>query len=139
MTVKILVVSDTHGRSDTLQRCIDISAPFDIIIHCGDGVRDIRSADTPENSIVYAVAGNTDIYSSPDEENTIIENINNKGLISEDEERKDRSGPATLHGSPPVAQQRHVVRHVPRPRTGLHLARKPRQLDDATGELVPGA
>ena len=81
MISRILVVSDTHGRRDNLQRCIDISAPLDIIIHCGDGVKDIRSADIPDNSVVFAVAGNTDIYSSPDEESSIIEKIDNKTVL----------------------------------------------------------
>lgn len=81
MTGKILVVSDTHGRRETLQRCIDISAPFDIIIHCGDGVKDLRSADIPGNCVVLAVAGNTDIYSSPDEESSLIENIEGKKVL----------------------------------------------------------
>jgi len=81
MIRKILVVSDTHGRREALQRCIEISAPFDIIIHCGDGIKDIRSAEIPENSIVLAVAGNTDLYSSADEESLLIENIEGKKVL----------------------------------------------------------
>jgi putative phosphoesterase len=81
MITKILVVSDTHGRRDTLQQCIDISSPFDIIIHCGDGIRDIRGADIPEKCVILAVAGNTDIYSSPDEETAIIESIEDKKVL----------------------------------------------------------
>ena len=81
MNKKIIVVSDTHGRRDALQRCIDISVPFDIIIHCGDGVKDIRSAIIPDDVVVLAVAGNTDIYSSPDEERLLIENIAGKRVL----------------------------------------------------------
>jgi len=81
MIRKILVVSDTHGRRDALQRCIDISSPFDIIIHCGDGVKDLRGADIPDKSVIFAVAGNTDIYSSPDEETTLIECIEGKKVL----------------------------------------------------------
>lgn len=81
MIRKILVISDTHGRRDALQRCIDISFPFDIIIHCGDGVKDLRSADLPEKSVIFAVAGNTDIYSSPDEEIVLIESIEGKKVL----------------------------------------------------------
>ena len=81
MIKKILVVSDTHGGKDILQKCINISTPFDMIIHCGDGVRDIRGADIPAGAAVLAVAGNTDSYSSPDEETLILENINSKKVM----------------------------------------------------------
>lgn len=81
MIRKILVVSDTHGRRDTLQRCINISAPFDMIIHCGDGVKDIRGADIPDDAVVLAVAGNTDSYSSPDEDTLILERINSRHVM----------------------------------------------------------
>ncbi len=78
---KILVVSDSHGRRDTLQRCIDLSVPFDIIIHCGDGVKDIRGADVPDNAIVLVVAGNTDLHSYSNEETLLIENINGRTVM----------------------------------------------------------
>jgi len=81
MTSKILVVSDTHGRKDTLQKCIDLTAPFDIIIHCGDGIKDIRSADIPDNAVVLAVAGNTDLYSSHDEESILFQTIENRSVM----------------------------------------------------------
>lgn len=81
MIRRILVVSDTHGRRDTLQRCINISAPFDMIIHCGDGVKDIRSADIPDDTAVLAVAGNTDSYSSPEEDTQILERINSRHVL----------------------------------------------------------
>jgi len=81
MTEKILVISDTHGRRDTLQRCIDVTHPFDMIIHCGDGVKDLRGADIPKCTIVLAVAGNTDIYSSVDEELLLTEIIEGKNVL----------------------------------------------------------
>jgi len=81
MTEKILVVSDSHGRRDTLQRCIDINYPFDMIIHCGDGVKDLRGAHVPDGVIILAVAGNTDIYSSLDEELFLTEIIEGKNVL----------------------------------------------------------
>ncbi len=81
MTKRILVISDTHGGRDILQKCINISVPFDIIIHCGDGVKDIRGADIPADTEVLAVAGNTDSYSSPDEEILLMEKINSKYVM----------------------------------------------------------
>lgn len=81
MIRKILVISDTHGGRDLLQKCIDISAPFDMIIHCGDGVKDIRGADIPANAVVLAVAGNTDSYSSVEEETLLVETINGRTVM----------------------------------------------------------
>lgn len=62
---KVLIVSDNHGRTDTLEGIIAKEKPFDLMIHCGDnelsgGISELsRMADTP----VYAVAGNCDIFS----------------------------------------------------------------------------
>jgi len=68
MSIKIVVVSDTHGNTDMLEKVIGDCSPFDIIIHCGDGVRDISSAEIPALSTVIKVSGNTDIYSCYDDD-----------------------------------------------------------------------
>ena len=34
--MKILVVSDTHGRDRELEKAVEREAPFDRLIHCGD-------------------------------------------------------------------------------------------------------
>ena len=34
--MKILVVSDTHGRDEKLERVVEQEQPFDYLIHCGD-------------------------------------------------------------------------------------------------------
>lgn len=34
--MKILIVSDTHGRDENLERVVCKEAPFDHLIHCGD-------------------------------------------------------------------------------------------------------
>ena len=33
---KVLIVSDNHGRIDTLKKIIDMEKPVDLVIHCGD-------------------------------------------------------------------------------------------------------
>ncbi len=75
MPVKILVISDTHGNTDILNRVITDSSPVDIIIHCGDGVRDIRRAAIPENCVVMEVSGNTDQSFFYDNEEILFEEI----------------------------------------------------------------
>lgn len=60
--MKILVVSDTHGRDRELERAVEREAPFDRLIHCGDVEgREIfieALADCP----CCIVAGNNDFF-----------------------------------------------------------------------------
>ncbi len=66
--MKVLVVSDTHGKSTVLEQVMEMERPFDILIHCGDveGEEDyIRAlAGVP----AYMVAGNNDFFSDLDKE-----------------------------------------------------------------------
>lgn len=34
--MKVLIVSDTHGKDENLERVVYQEAPFDYLIHCGD-------------------------------------------------------------------------------------------------------
>lgn len=60
--MKILVVSDTHGRDRELETAVEREAPFDKLIHCGDVEgREIfieALADCP----CCIVAGNNDFF-----------------------------------------------------------------------------
>lgn len=60
--MKILVVSDTHGRDRELETVVEREAPFDKLIHCGDVEgREIfieALADCP----CCIVAGNNDFF-----------------------------------------------------------------------------
>ncbi len=62
--MKILIVSDTHGHDENLERVLLIEKPIDLLIHLGDieGSEDyIRvMADCP----CEMVAGNNDFFSS---------------------------------------------------------------------------
>lgn len=71
--MKILIVSDTHGRDGTLKHLLEQVKPIDMLVHCGDveGSEDyIRSlADCP----VHMVAGNNDFFCDlPKEEEFLI-------------------------------------------------------------------
>lgn len=71
--MKILIVSDTHGRDGTLKYLLEQVKPIDMLVHCGDveGSEDyIRSlADCP----VHMVAGNNDFFCDlPKEEEFLI-------------------------------------------------------------------
>lgn len=66
--MKVLVVSDTHGYTENLERVLEQEQTVDALIHCGDleGQEDyIRAlADCP----CYMVAGNNDWFSDLDRE-----------------------------------------------------------------------
>ena len=66
--MKILVVSDTHGKDRALEYVLKKTGKPDMLIHCGDveGSEDyIRAlADCP----VHMVAGNNDFFSDLDRE-----------------------------------------------------------------------
>lgn len=71
--MKILIVSDTHGRDGTLKYLLEQVKPIDMLVHCGDveGSEDyIRSlAACP----VHMVAGNNDFFCDlPKEEEFLI-------------------------------------------------------------------
>ena len=60
MSVKILVVSDSHGARRNLQKIITREHPFDYLIHCGDGAQDVNYIPLPQGITVFTVAGNMD-------------------------------------------------------------------------------
>ncbi|MCI8373836.1 MAG: metallophosphoesterase [Lachnospiraceae bacterium] len=71
--MRILIVSDTHGRDSSLKRLLEQVKPIDMLVHCGDveGSEDyIRSmVDCP----VHMVAGNNDFFCDlPKEEEFLI-------------------------------------------------------------------
>lgn len=69
--MKILIVSDTHGQENNLEKVLKKAGPIDMLIHLGDmegGEDYIRSlTDVP----VYMVAGNNDYYSDLPQEAVI--------------------------------------------------------------------
>ena len=70
--MKVLIVSDTHGREDNLEKVLEKESPIDAMVHLGDveGSEDyIRIlTDAP----VYMVAGNNDFFSSLPREKEIM-------------------------------------------------------------------
>ena len=34
--MKVLIVSDTHGHDENLERAVMMEMPFDMLVHCGD-------------------------------------------------------------------------------------------------------
>ncbi len=71
--MRILIVSDTHGKIENFRKACQLSQPVDLLVHCGDldGGEDriISMAGCP----VKMVAGNNDFFSDlPMEEEFLI-------------------------------------------------------------------
>lgn len=60
--MKVLVVSDTHGYLDNLERAVEAEAPFDLLVHCGDVEGQERSIETIARRPAWIVAGNNDFF-----------------------------------------------------------------------------
>lgn len=62
--MKILVISDSHGRAAAVMEAVELEKP-DALIHLGDGNKDLRGVRLMYPDMeVYAVAGNCDFYSN---------------------------------------------------------------------------
>ncbi|MBQ8208308.1 MAG: YfcE family phosphodiesterase [Clostridia bacterium] len=55
--MKLLVVSDSHGKVERLRRAVELNKDADAIIHLGDGYNDLRYVALPDIP-VYKVRGN---------------------------------------------------------------------------------
>ena len=71
--MKVLIVSDTHRKDDSLYKIITESGPFDMLIHLGDseGSEEKITGWAGENCQVHMVLGNNDFFSDPDREKEI--------------------------------------------------------------------
>lgn len=58
--MKILIVSDTHGYSERLERVMEREIPIDMLVHCGDVGKDVDYIPLITPSPLYMVAGNND-------------------------------------------------------------------------------
>ena len=63
--MKIITVSDIHGRYERLQKVMEMHSDADALIFLGDGLRDLFRADAYSYPFtVYSVRGNCDVFSS---------------------------------------------------------------------------
>lgn len=69
--MKILVVSDTHGRDSGLEKAVEREAPFDLLIHCGDVEGREDYIEALAECPCCIVAGNNDFFSDLPREEVI--------------------------------------------------------------------
>ena len=79
--MKILVVSDTHGRDENFEQAVMQETPFDMLIHCGDVEGREIFIEALTECPCHIVSGNNDFFSDlPREE--IVEAGNNRIFVT---------------------------------------------------------
>lgn len=61
--MKVLVVSDTHGRDTNLEEAVKRETPFDMLIHCGDVEGREFFIQALADCECHIVSGNNDFFS----------------------------------------------------------------------------
>lgn len=70
--MKILIVSDTHGRDEKLEAAAAVEQPFDYLIHCGDVEGREFFIEALAECPCTIVAGNNDFFSDLPREDEIV-------------------------------------------------------------------
>ena len=66
--MRVLIVSDSHGREMYLERVLRIAAPFDMFIHLGDLEGSQQYIEENVTCPVEMVSGNNDFFSDLERE-----------------------------------------------------------------------
>lgn len=61
---KVLIISDTHGRTKNLDKILPLVKPLDQLIHLGDVGNDVDYIEVVAECPCYFVAGNNDYFSA---------------------------------------------------------------------------
>ena len=69
---KIIVISDTHGSTKSIEKLMPLIAENDYLIHLGDGAADLRQVWKEYPDKIYQCHGNCD-YASPTPDEGILE------------------------------------------------------------------
>lgn len=69
--MKVLIVSDTHGRDENLELAVNREAPFDMLVHCGDVEGREFYIEALAECPCSIVSGNNDFFSDLPREEVI--------------------------------------------------------------------
>ena len=69
--MKILIVSDTHGRDSGLEKAVERESPFDMLIHCGDVEGREDYIEALAECPCCVVSGNNDFFSDLPREDVV--------------------------------------------------------------------
>ena len=81
--MKVLIVSDTHGRDENLEIAINREAPFDMLVHCGDVEGREFYIEALAECPCSIVSGNNDFFSDLPREDVIEVEGKNDSVIME--------------------------------------------------------
>ena len=81
LCMKILIVSDTHGRDENLEIAVNREAPFDMLVHCGDVEGREFYIEALADCPCSIVSGNNDFFSDLPRED-VIDIEGNKVLVT---------------------------------------------------------
>jgi hypothetical protein len=70
--MKVLVVSDTHGRDENLEEVLIQESPFDLFVHCGDVEGREIFLEAAVDCPACMVAGNNDFFSDLPREDVVV-------------------------------------------------------------------
>lgn len=70
--MRVLIVSDSHGRNTYLERVLKIAAPFDMLIHLGDLEGSQHFIEENVTCPVEMVSGNNDFFSDLERDKSIM-------------------------------------------------------------------
>ena len=79
--MKVLIVSDTHGRDENLEIAVNREAPFDMLVHCGDVEGREFYIEALADCSCSIVSGNNDFFSDLPRED-VIDIEGNKVLVT---------------------------------------------------------
>ena len=82
--MKVLIVSDTHGHDENLERAVMMETPFDMLVHCGDVEGREIFIEALVDCPCCIVAGNNDFFSDLPREEEIDIDGNKVELTEED-------------------------------------------------------
>lgn len=69
--MKVLIVSDTHGRDENLEMAVNREAPFDMLVHCGDVEGREFFIEALADCPCTIVAGNNDFFADLPREDVV--------------------------------------------------------------------
>lgn len=79
--MKVLIVSDTHGRDSGIEEAVEKEAPFDMLVHCGDVEGREFFIEALADVPCCMVYGNNDFYTNLPRE-AIIEIAGKRCLVT---------------------------------------------------------
>lgn len=75
--MRILVFSDTHGRRDVIRRAFSEQGAAELVLHLGDGIRDLEEIPKGKAARVIFVPGNCD-FAAGYEQTKVVEFFNRR-------------------------------------------------------------